>query len=145
MPTTVATILDRKGHEVTTVSPDATVGQAVRRLGEANVGALVVSHNDVAVLGVFSERDVIHQLAARGAEVLDDPVSQHMNEALTCNSSMTVDVLAALMTERRIRHLPVVDGGRLGGMISIGDVVKSRLDELAETSRHLEAYVSGQY
>ncbi len=145
MPHTVARILERKGSDVATVAPDISLSEAVRLLTHRGVGALVVSHNDVAVLGILSERDVIHQLAERGAAVLDEPVSKHMSDALTCDPSMTIDVLSALMTEQRIRHLPVMSSGRLAGIVSIGDVVKTRLDELMETSQHLEAYVTGRY
>ena len=145
MSTTVEKILARKGSHVATIAPDATLADAVELLSERNLGALVVSHNDLAVLGVLSERDIIHRLAARGPAILEEAVSRHMTEALTCDPSMTIDVLAALMTERRIRHLPVIQGGQLSGIVSIGDVVKVRLDELVETSQHLEAYVSGRY
>lgn len=145
MPTTVEKILTRKGRDVATIAPDATMSEALQQLSERNLGALVVSHNGLAVLGVLGERDIIHRLAAGGAGILEEAVSMHMSEALTCDPSMTTEVLAALMTERRIRHLPVIQGGQLAGIVSIGDVVKVRLDELMETSQHLEAYVSGRY
>lgn len=129
----VETILKTKGDKVITIKPDDTVVEAARTLKRSRIGALVVSDNGANVLGIVSERDIVGGLAdpASRDTVLDSPVSALMTrEVLTCQPEDTVQHCMAVMTERRVRHLPVVRDGRMIGLISIGDVVKNRLEEL---------------
>ena len=135
-------ILDRKGRDVTTITPESSVREAVERLGSANLGALVVSADGTTVAGIVSERDVVRRLAAGGPALLDQPVSSIMqSEVHTCTGADPVDDLMHRMTEHRIRHLPVVDDGRLVGIISIGDVVKTHVDALETEREQLVDYI----
>lgn len=144
MSTPVATILATKGSNVVTITPDATVADAVAVLTRHNIGAVIVSCGDGSVDGVLSERDVVRCLAQYGATALGLPVAEAMTkEVVTCARDDTDDGLMSLMTKRRIRHIPVVEDGRLRGVISIGDVVKSRIDDLEFTAERLQEYVTG--
>jgi CBS domain-containing protein len=137
----VADILKAKGSKVITVRPDLNIGHLAQRLRMERVGALVVSETGATADGIISERDVAHGLAEHGAEVLMRTVADLMTKAvLTCSPSDTIAQVAKAMTERRVRHMPVTEGKRLVGIISIGDVVKHRLDEL-----DLEANVMRDY
>jgi CBS domain-containing protein len=144
MSVPISTILDRKGRDVATTTASTPVAEAVATLAEHEIGALVVLDGD-RVAGIVSERDVVRRLAHQpGIEGLQ--VGEVMTSpALTCEPSVTVDELMATMTEQRIRHLPVVDEGRLVGIVSIGDVVKWRIDELRTQTAQLEDYVRGSY
>lgn len=136
-------ILDRKGHEVATVTPDTTVRYAVAELARHNVGALVVSPDGVGVVGIMSERDVVRRLATDGQAVLDRPVEVIMKrEVKTCEPGDTTDDVMGVMTEGRFRHLPVLEDGALVGIVSIGDVVKVRIDELATEREQLAGYIA---
>ena len=144
-------ILHRKGREVETISPAASVSDAAVLLRDRNIGALVVmadedAEDGVTVAGILSERDVVRALGvadADSAAVLGQPVSSLMTtEVVTCEPRTTVDELMRLMTDRRIRHVPVVDGDQLAGIVSIGDVVKSRIDELQTETDTLHEYLS---
>ena len=144
-------ILHHKGREVETVTTEATVAEAVARLHERNIGALVVTGDEPgegtpAVVGILSERDVVRALGAPDADpaaVLARPVANLMStDVATCDLRTTVDELMRLMTDRRIRHVPVLDGTGLAGIVSIGDVVKSRIDELQEETDTLHEYLS---
>lgn len=127
----IADILGEKGIEVHTALPWCTVGDAVRRLADAQVGALVVCDADRRIRGIISERDVVTSLAKRGAAALEERVEGVMTRDVhTCGPQETVARAMALMTRFRYRHLPVVDHGRLVGMISIGDLVKHRVLEM---------------
>jgi CBS domain-containing protein len=138
----ISDILRRKGHEVATVRPDDTVGRLVDRLAELRIGALVVSSDGQRVEGIVSERDVVRGIHASGAPLLDRPVSSIMTvEVHTCEPSTSVDDLMRLMTDQRIRHVPVVRDGLLAGIVSIGDVVKRRMDELQDERDQLEGYI----
>jgi len=140
----IAEILAKKGTDVITVSPDDTIGHAADVLAERRFGALVVSIGDASIDGIISERDLVRGLSQFGNEVRNQPVSSLMTAAVkTCSSGDTIEQLMEWMTEHRIRHLPVESDGRLVGMISIGDVVKWRLTELEDETRHLEGYISG--
>lgn len=142
----VSSILSRKGREVVTITPDATVSAAVDLLTEHNIGALVVSRDGRTVEGIVSERDLVRQLSASGAEALGWSVRDVMTaEVMTCTGETTVDELMATMTERRIRHIPVVEGGILIGLVSIGDVVKCRVVELEVETQALSDYVTGSH
>jgi CBS domain-containing protein len=137
----IADVLRTKGTEVATVEPTMTVSQLLVVLAEHNIGASVVCDGD-DVVGIVSERDVVRQLRDQGADLLQKPVSEIMSTDLaTCAPDETVDHLTVLMTERRIRHVPVLSGGRLVGIVSIGDVVKNRMDELEHVQEQLQAYI----
>lgn len=143
--TSIARVLASKGHEVTTIATTASLGDAVAVLRDRGVGALVVSDGD-DVIGMVSERDVVRHLADDGAAALERRVGDVMTSPVTtCTPTATTDQLMATMTEGRFRHLPVVDDGRLVGIVSIGDVVKWRLDELRSEAAALTDYVSGSY
>ena len=137
-------ILARKGREVRTIEPDASLGDALRRLREERIGALVVSEDGIHLLGILSDRDILDAIADRGTDVLDESVGGAMTaKVFTCSREDRVGRIMALMTDRRIRHVPVVDeDGRLCGMISIGDVVKQRLDEIEGEAAALREYVT---
>jgi CBS domain-containing protein len=137
----VQTILSDKGTEVATIGADATVGDAVRLLGERRIGALpVVDANGVA--GIMSERDVIYCLKDHGAEVLDWPISRVMSSpAITVDPSTPVLSALALITQRRVRHLPVVSDGRLVGIVSIGDLVKHRIERIENEAAAMREYI----
>jgi CBS domain-containing protein len=144
MSVPISAILDRKGREVATATPSMSIADVVAALAQHDVGALVVLEAD-RVAGVISERDVVRRLAGSGGVegvTVEDVMT---SPALTCEPSATVDELMATMTEQRIRHLPVVDEGRLVGIVSIGDVVKWRIDELRTQTEQLEGYVTGSY
>ena len=138
----VRTILAQKGTEVDTVAPTATVASAVDVLARRRIGALVVSPDGSVIEGILSERDIVRGLAEQGPGVLDQPVSSLMtSEVTTCVADDTADLLMGLMTDRRIRHLPVVESGLLCGLISIGDVVKARVGELQVETQTLHEYI----
>jgi CBS domain-containing protein len=131
------------GDAVATLAPTDSVGALVAALAEHNVGALVVVDAG-AVTGIASERDVVRRLAADGAAVLDQPVSAIMTTSVqSCSSDDSMDAIAETMTERRIRHMPVIDQGKLTGIVSIGDVVSSRIRQLEHDRGQLEQYISG--
>ncbi|GAA2124265.1 CBS domain-containing protein [Nocardioides bigeumensis] len=129
------------GDAVVTITPDASVRELLALLARHNVGALIVSVDGSSVDGIVSERDVVRKLHT-GDAILDGPVSAIMTtQVLSCEPDATVDSLMVLMTEHRIRHVPVVTAGRLTGIISIGDVVKSRMAELEFERDQLDSYV----
>jgi CBS domain-containing protein len=134
-------IRDKQSAEVVTIPPDASVRDLLALLAEHNIGAVIVSSGDKKVDGIVSERDVVRRLNDT-EDVLDNPVSQIMTAVVqTCEPGHDVDALMAQMTEHRIRHVPVVDGGELVGVISIGDVVKSRINRLEFERDQLDSYV----
>jgi len=139
---TVRTILAGKGREVVTIEPAATLNAAVRLLSENRIGALLVLGAERRIIGILSERDIVRALAERGAAVLDEPVSQLMTRKVsTCNETETVTVIMERMTHGKFRHVPVVDQGRLVGIVSIGDVVKHRLHEMERESAAMRDYI----
>jgi CBS domain-containing protein len=140
----VETILHTKGRAVATIGPDERISTAVAELISRNIGALVVSEDGESVDGIISERDVVHALAARGTDLLSLKVAEVMTRpVVTCDPADTVEQLMAEMTNRRIRHFPVVRDGRLCGIVSIGDVVKNRLDEVEYEARSLRSFIAG--
>lgn len=141
----ISEVVQRKGSDVITIAPDATVAQLVALLQEHRIGAVVVSTDGGAtVAGIVSERDVVIALHQHGPDVLQTRVSSIMTgEVLTCELSDELEDVAIRMTERRFRHFPVVDEGRLLAIVSIGDVVKNRLDELQDERNALVHYVQG--
>ena len=142
MPHTVAKILERKGSDVATVAPDISLSEAVRLLTHRGVGALVVSHNDVAVLGILSERDVVWELLGHGKDAHSTPVSEVMTPEPSCaTEDMTVEQALSFMTGKRFRHLPVVKEGVLVGIISIGDLTKWVIRDQEHTIEDLMRYI----
>lgn len=138
---TIASVIQGKGTTVETISGDDSVYNAVRRLGEKRIGALPVVDGG-RISGIMSERDVIYCLREHGPEVLDWPVSRVMSSpAITADSQTEVLHALGLMTQRRIRHLPVVDGGELRGIVSIGDLVKYRMDRIEAEADAMRAYI----
>ncbi len=138
-------MLAAKGSDVATISPERPVVDALAILHEWGIGALVVSEDGRHINGLLSERDIVRHLAAQGTTAMNEPVQALMStEIRTCHKTDIADGLMSLMTERRIRHLPVVDDdGSLCGVISIGDVVKSRVSELEVEQAQLIDYVQG--
>ena len=140
----VETILRDKGDWVATIRPDATIAAAVEMLNRERIGALVVSDDGADVAGVLSERDIVRALGRRGEDLLSRPVGEIMTrDVITCQPADTVGELMSEMTNRRIRHLPVVADGRLRGIVSIGDVVKNRLDEVEFEASSLRSFIAG--
>jgi CBS domain-containing protein len=138
---TIAAVLQGKGSDVETIGANASLFEAVERLGEKRIGALPVVE-DGRIVGIVSERDVIYCLRREGRGALDWPVSQAMSSpAITVDSQTDVLVALALITERRIRHLPVVEQGRIRGIVSIGDLVKYRMDRIEAEADAMRAYI----
>ena len=138
---TVQAILGDKGRDVATIGAEARVADAVKLLGERRIGALPVVEGD-RVIGIMSERDVIYCLRDHGAEVLDWPISRVMTSpAITVDPSTQVLTALALITQRRVRHLPVVSDGRLIGIVSIGDLVKYRIERIEQEAAAMREYI----
>ena len=138
----IADVLRGKGGAVVTINPDATVTELLAGLAEHNIGAMVVAGPD-GVEGIVSERDVVRQLHSHGASVLSRPVQTIMTSVVsTCTKEDTVDSLTLLMTENRVRHVPVLENGKLIGIVSIGDVVKTRMQELESEHEQLQSYIT---
>ena len=138
----VQELLKRKGHDVVVISPAATVAELLQLLDEHHIGSVVVVDDD-RLVGIVSERDVVHTLARSQSDIRNVEVAKIMTgDVKVCSAEDDTADLAAIMTEHRIRHLPVVDGdGRLQAIVSIGDVVKARLETLADERDHLINYV----
>ena len=135
-------VLQRKGDEVVTITPSATIADLIRVLGEKNIGAAVVSSDGTTVEGIVSERDVVRAIG-RGEDTVSGAVSTIMTSDVSdCDPGATIDEIMHLMTEHRIRHVPVVVDGRLIGIVSIGDVVKMRIGELELEREQLSTYIS---
>ncbi len=138
----VRDVLTHKGGGVVTVRPDTTCRELLGLLARHNIGALVVSPDGITVAGIVSERDVVRRLHDRGAAILDGPVSEIATcEVRTCGPQDPLDELRETMTLHRIRHIPVVAQGRLVGIVSIGDVVKTTISELEDERQHLIDYL----
>lgn len=138
----VSAIIGDKGNAIYSVGPDDIVSNAVAMLSDKRIGAVLVTQSD-HVLGVFSERDVIRALSRAGAGIMSQPVKDFMTtDVVTCQRGDSIDHLMGLMTERRIRHLPVIEDGKVVGMISIGDVVKFRMAEAEAESDALKSYIA---
>ena len=139
----ISQLLRRKGHEVATIPGSETVRSALALLADKGIGALVVSSDGRRVEGILSERDVARGLHDHGAGLLAEPISSVMTAQVhTCSPDASVHDLAQTMTDHRVRHVPVVDDdGALIGIVSIGDVVKARLDELEDERKHMVDYI----
>ena len=138
---TVRAILDTKGHHILSVEPEAKLSAAVKILGERKIGAVLVMSNG-RVEGILSERDIVRVLGERGASVLDGPVSEVMTrKVVSCRQSDTVSAIMEMMTNGKFRHLPVLEGDRVVGLISIGDIVKWRVQEYENEQEALRQYI----
>ena len=138
---TVRSILDSKGHQVLSVEPDARLAAAVKILGEKKIGAVLVM-SEGRLEGILSERDIVRVLSERGAQVLDEPVSAVMTrKVVSCRQSDTVAGIMEMMTLGKFRHLPVIEEGRVVGLISIGDIVKRRVQEYEAEQEALQNYI----
>jgi CBS domain-containing protein len=141
--TTVARILDDKGRDVFTTRPHYTLKEVLELLAARGVGAVVVSDASLSVLGILSERDVVRVIARHGAAALEDPVSRHMTpKVVTVTGEDTIEHVMQTMTAGRFRHLPVVENGRLTGIVSIGDVVKRHVNALDSERQALREYIA---
>jgi CBS domain-containing protein len=139
---TVKSILSNKGSNVLTIEPIATLGTAVSMLTEHRIGALVVLGPESRVIGIVSERDIVRALSERGAAVLDEPLSNVMTRrVVTCVTSDTVGEIMERMTRGKFRHVPVVEQDQLVGIISVGDVVNHRLQEMQRESEAMRDYI----
>ena len=138
----ISDVLRNKGATVATITPETSVAGLLTELSVHNIGAMVVVSPD-GVLGIVSERDIVRKLHEMGGDLLRRPVSEIMTTLVaTCGPDDTVDSLSALMTRNRVRHVPVVVDGRLTGIVSIGDVVKTRMEELEREQQQLQAYIT---
>ncbi|MGV0776386.1 CBS domain-containing protein [Mycolicibacterium elephantis] len=138
----IADVLRNKGASVATITPETSVAGLLTELSVHNIGAMVVVSPD-GLVGIVSERDVVRALQKRGSELLTRPVAEIMSTLVaTCSPNDSVDSLSALMTTNRVRHVPVMENGRLAGIVSIGDVVKTRMEELEAQQEQLEAYIT---
>ncbi len=140
----VETILQAKGTLVHTLPETATVGEAVARLNAHNIGALVITGAGNAVVGILSEHDIVRRMGGDPASLLARPVGAVMSRGLlTCTRNTAVAEIMDLMTNRRVRHLPVMEGDQLVGIISIGDVVKAKIQEIEQDAVSLREYIAG--
>ncbi len=136
-------ILLNKGREIISITADATLSEAARLLARRRIGAVIVTGEDGGLAGILSERDVVRAVSDESVAALARPVSLFMTRALTtCNEDDTVDELMELMTNGRFRHIPVLAGGRLVGIVSIGDVVKTRIEETVREAANLRDYIA---
>jgi CBS domain-containing protein len=140
----ITDVLRGKGTQVVTVPPDTKVRRLLDVLAEHRIGAVVVSADGTSVGGIVSERDIVRAFAKRGAAVMSEPVTEiYTADVHTITPDISLDEVMRMMTERRIRHAPVVVDGALRGIVSIGDVVKNRIDELETERAHLTDYITG--
>jgi CBS domain-containing protein len=144
MSNSVKAILDLKGRDVVTAGPNTTVAQAAAILSKKKIGAIVVVGMENRISGMFTERDLVHAVAKSGKECLDQPLASVMtSKVFRCSEETTVNELMELMTSRRFRHVPVEANGKLSGIISIGDVVKSRIAQVEREAEEIKAYIAG--
>jgi CBS domain-containing protein len=136
-------ILSLKGREVATIEPGRSLSEAARVLAERRIGALLIVDGDRPVGGIISERDIVRAVAMHGAKALDEPVSRFMTEkVVTCTGETSINDVMELMTQQKFRHIPVVESGRLSGIVSIGDVVKLRLEEVEAETQAIKEYIA---
>lgn len=139
----VAMILGEKGRGVVTIGANATIGEAVSALAKHKIGAIVVVENSDRIVGIISERDVVRAVGERGTDILAEPVGSIMtSDVMTCGDRETINEVMSRMTRGRFRHLPVAKQGRLTGIISIGDVVKARIEEVEREAEEMRAYIA---
>ncbi|WP_262031114.1 CBS domain-containing protein [Microvirga sp. Mcv34] len=136
-------ILSIKGRDVATIEPSLSLSEAARVLADRRIGALLIVDAHRPVSGIISERDIVRAVATHGARALDEPVSRFMTErVVTCTGETSINDIMELMTQQKFRHIPVVEGGRLSGIISIGDVVKLRLEEVEAETQAIKDYIA---
>jgi len=139
----VKDILGRKGDDVITIEPAATLATAMETLARRRIGALVITGADRRIVGIISERDIVRVLVERGTEMLQSSVSEVMTrKVVSCGQNETIAEIMGRMTAGKFRHVPVVEDGRLAGIVSIGDVVKTRMEQLQAEREQLEAYIT---
>jgi len=139
----VSHILDAKGSDVVTAQPHRTLAEIAATLSDRGIGAIVIIDAGGHVMGIISERDLVRAIARYGAPALDDAVSRHMTSAvITATRKATIDSLAEQMTAGRFRHMPIVEGGRLCGIVSIGDAVKWRVEQIEIEHKALREYIA---
>jgi CBS domain-containing protein len=139
---TVKAVLAAKGGDVAAIEPAADLATAAKLLTERGIGAVLVLGPDQQVVGILSERDIVRSIAARGAEVLSEPVSRTMtHKVVTCAPNDSLTGILEQMTKSKFRHMPVIEQGKLAGIISIGDVVKHRLDAMEREQAALQDYI----
>jgi CBS domain-containing protein len=139
---TVKAVLSRKGTDVTTIEPTATLAVAIKVLAERRIGAIVVTGAEGRIVGIISERDIVRAMAQHSAEALTRPVSEMMTRnVVTCSERDTIADLMEKMTQGKFRHIPVVEQGKLAGIVSIGDIVKRRVEELEHDGEALQDYI----
>ncbi|MEZ5804670.1 MAG: CBS domain-containing protein [Rhizobiaceae bacterium] len=140
---TVKAILEAKGHDVFTLGPNEKLAEAVRVLAENRIGALVVTNGDRKIVGILSERDIVRAISRSGPQVLDDTVRSAMTPKVSiCNENHTVNEVMEIMTRGRFRHLPVEKNGLLDGIVSIGDVVKRRIEDVEREAEEIKHYIA---
>ena len=136
-------ILSEKGRNVVTIDPQSTLAEAARTLSDKRIGAVIVSSGNQPVLGILSERDIVRAINEKGSAALNEPVSRYMTaKVVTCTGRSAINELMEIMTNGKFRHVPIVEDGRLNGIVSIGDVVKYRLAEIESESRALRDYIA---
>ena len=141
----ISEILKRKGNDVATTTPDSSIRSVVEILASRGIGALVVSADGSTIDGIISERDLVRGLGSEDTEVMERTAADLMTaEVACCSPTSTIDDLMNQMTQGRFRHVPVLDDGSLAGIVSIGDIVNARLDELETERQHLTDYISGR-
>lgn len=139
----VETILRKKGRDVVTVKPDDTVGQVAQILYEKSIGAALVCDPAEKIIGVISERDIVRGVARHQGDCMQKLARELMTSpVITCDPQTSIDEIMEMMTNQRIRHVPVLDGGKLAGLVSIGDVVKQRISEMQSESDALRRYIA---
>ena len=140
---TVKSILEKKGRDVISAMPNATLSEVIAMLARHRIGALVMCDEAHAILGILSERDVVRMLSAQGQKALDMPVSEAMTKKVeTCQEKHTVNQVMEIMTQKRFRHMPVERDGKLEGIISIGDVVKARIEQVEREADEIRNYIA---
>jgi len=136
-------ILSVKGRDVATIEPNRSLSEAAKVLAERRIGALLVVDGHRPVSGIISERDIVRAVATQGAKALDEPVSRFMTgKVVTCTGETSINDIMELMTQQKFRHIPVVEGGQLSGIVSIGDVVKLRLEEVEAETQAIKEYIA---
>jgi CBS domain-containing protein len=140
---TVKAILQSKGHDVMTIGPNETLAEAIRLLAEHRIGALVIINGDRKVVGILSERDIVRVIAKEGAAALSHSVRNAMTAKVRiCSENHSVNEVMEIMTRGRFRHLPVEKNGQLDGIISIGDVVKRRIEDVEREAEEIKQYIA---
>ena len=140
---TVSSILDEKGRKTFCMTANTSVEGVLSELANKKIGAVLITNADDSIAGIMSERDIVRALAAKGASILADPASRHMtSDVVTCGEDDTISSVMEKMSAGRFRHIPVIRDGRLTGVISIGDVVKKRIEQAEKEAEDIRSYIS---